>query len=104
MELTICCSAPLRYHRDMEEFVCSECLQEKAPIYQTKNKTMTVEQLKSDYLDSTDGPVDEFVVLSRGVRSAYNREADAETISNALAEALQTIMTDGTIPSNEFSR
>lgn len=59
--------------------------------------------LSSKLLSQHDGPVDEFVVISRGVEMAAAGN-NPEMVSNAIYDALKTIKSHGELPSNEMPR
>ena len=54
----------------------------------------------SSILSNHDGPVDDYVAIYRAVVMASNG-GDAETIANALHQALEELKSGGEIPSSE---
>jgi hypothetical protein len=61
------------------------------------------DDLTSKLLSQNDGPVDEFVVISRGVEMAAAGN-NPEMVSNAIYDALNIIKGHGELPSNEMPR
>lgn len=57
----------------------------------------------SDLLNQNDGPVDEFVIISRGVKLAASG-LNPKEVSNAMYQALKTVKDTGTLGSNEMPR
>ena len=67
------------------------------------NSEEVSENIVNTLLSQNDGPVDEFVVISRGVEMAAAGN-NPEIISNAIYDALNRIKGHGELPSNEMPR
>ncbi len=61
---------------------------------------MNMENIISDIIHRTDGPVTQFVAISRAMELAANKTYPAEDIANALNECLGTV--DFPLQSNEY--
>lgn len=93
-----------------EIFIVKQKMRKSQKIENIKRANLLIENLNiqgndlsSKLLSQHDGPVDEFVVISRGVEMAAAGN-NPEMVSNAIYDALKTIKSHGELPSNEMPR
>lgn len=66
---------------------------------------LSTEDIQQILLDRNDGPVTEFVAISRAIELVKQSNTSAEAIANALYESLKVIgLEDGRLSSTEFVR
>src|SRR5690242_6279300 len=92
---------------DLKAAQAKEPATDTAPIHpehpdNTGGDMLEENNLKKEIAHQTDGPVTDFVAISRAIELAYNQKAQPSEIANALSEVLEDIKGGGTIPSNEF--